>query len=106
MEEISGGDSLLLGKREVKCVRTVHRSTSRVRIAEARRRSVGWQNDPCTLRLLRSGGNVLMLDEPTNDLDVDTLRSLEEAILALRGVCWSSHDRWFGPIATHHGIRR
>jgi ATPase subunit of ABC transporter with duplicated ATPase domains len=55
------------------------------------------------LPLLRSGGNVLLLDEPTNDLDVETLRALEEALLAFPGCAVViSHDRWFlDRIATH-----
>jgi sulfate-transporting ATPase len=54
-------------------------------------------------RLLRSGANLLLLDEPTNDLDVDTLRALEDAILNFAGcVVVISHDRWFlDRIATH-----
>ena len=54
-------------------------------------------------KLVKSGANVLILDEPTNDLDVDTLRSLEEAIEAFGGVSIViSHDRWFlDRIATH-----
>jgi ATPase subunit of ABC transporter with duplicated ATPase domains len=54
-------------------------------------------------KLLRSGGNLLLLDEPTNDLDVDTLRALEDAVLAFAGcVVVISHDRWFlDRIATH-----
>ena len=54
-------------------------------------------------KLLRRGGNVLLLDEPTNDLDVDTLRALEEALLAFAGCAVViSHDRWFlDRIATH-----
>jgi ATPase subunit of ABC transporter with duplicated ATPase domains len=54
-------------------------------------------------KLLKSGGNVLLLDEPTNDLDVDTLRALEEAILDFAGcVMVISHDRWFlDRVATH-----
>ena len=53
--------------------------------------------------MLRSGANVILLDEPTNDLDVDTLRSLEEAILKFSGCVFViSHDRWFlDRIATH-----
>ena len=53
--------------------------------------------------MLRSGGNVLLLDEPTNDLDVDTLRALEDGLLAFPGCAVViSHDRWFlDRIATH-----
>ena len=54
-------------------------------------------------KLLRSGGNLILLDEPTNDLDVDTLRSLEEGLSNFGGCAVvSSHDRWFlDRIATH-----
>ena len=54
-------------------------------------------------KLLREGGNLLLLDEPTNDLDVDTLRALEEALLEFPGCAVViSHDRWFlDRIATH-----
>jgi ATPase subunit of ABC transporter with duplicated ATPase domains len=54
-------------------------------------------------KLLRRGGNVLLLDEPTNDLDVDTLRALEDALLAFPGCAVIiSHDRWFlDRVATH-----
>ncbi len=65
--------------------------------------SGGERNRVHLARLLKSGGNVLLLDEPTNDLDVETLRALEEALLAFPGcVLVTSHDRWFlDRIATH-----
>jgi len=65
--------------------------------------SGGERNRVHMAKLLRRGGNVLLLDEPTNDLDVDTLRALEDAILAFAGcVVVISHDRWFlDRIATH-----
>ncbi|MEZ5506780.1 MAG: energy-dependent translational throttle protein EttA [Gammaproteobacteria bacterium] len=65
--------------------------------------SGGERNRLHLAKLLRSGGNVLMLDEPTNDLDIETLRALEEALLSYAGVAIViSHDRWFlDRIATH-----
>jgi ATP-binding cassette ChvD family protein len=65
--------------------------------------SGGERNRVNLAKLLRSGGNVLLLDEPTNDLDVDTLRALEEGILSFAGcVVVISHDRWFlDRVATH-----
>jgi sulfate-transporting ATPase len=65
--------------------------------------SGGERNRVHLARTLRSGGNVLLLDEPTNDLDVNTLRALEEGILAFAGcVVVISHDRWFlDRVATH-----
>ncbi|MGH9042144.1 MAG: ATP-binding cassette domain-containing protein, partial [Acidimicrobiia bacterium] len=65
--------------------------------------SGGERNRLHLAKVLRSGGNVLLLDEPTNDLDVDTLRALEEALLAFAGCAVViSHDRWFlDRIATH-----
>jgi ATP-binding cassette ChvD family protein len=65
--------------------------------------SGGERNRVHLAKLLRTGGNVLLLDEPTNDLDVDTLRALEEALLAFPGCAVViSHDRWFlDRIATH-----
>ena len=65
--------------------------------------SGGERNRVHLAKLLKSGGNLLLLDEPTNDLDVETLRALEEAILAFPGcVVVISHDRWFlDRVATH-----
>jgi ATPase subunit of ABC transporter with duplicated ATPase domains len=65
--------------------------------------SGGERNRVHLAKLLRAGSNVLLLDEPTNDLDVDTLRALEEALLSFAGcVVVISHDRWFlDRIATH-----
>jgi ATPase subunit of ABC transporter with duplicated ATPase domains len=65
--------------------------------------SGGERNRVHLAKLLRSGGNLLLLDEPTNDLDVDTLRALEEALLSFAGCAVIiSHDRWFlDRIATH-----
>ena len=65
--------------------------------------SGGERNRVHLARMLKSGANVLLLDEPTNDLDVDTLRALEEALLDFAGCAVVvSHDRWFlDRIATH-----
>ncbi len=65
--------------------------------------SGGERNRVHLAKLLKSGGNVLLLDEPTNDLDVETLRALEEALLAFAGCAVIiSHDRWFlDRVATH-----
>ena len=65
--------------------------------------SGGERNRVQLAKVLESGGNVLLLDEPTNDLDVDTLRALEEALLGFPGCAVViSHDRWFlDRIATH-----
>jgi len=65
--------------------------------------SGGERNRVHLAKLLRTGGNLLLLDEPTNDLDVDTLRALEEALLAFAGCAVViSHDRWFlDRVATH-----
>ena len=65
--------------------------------------SGGERNRVHLAKLVRAGGNLLLLDEPTNDLDVDTLRALEEGILNFAGsICVISHDRWFlDRIATH-----
>ena len=65
--------------------------------------SGGERNRVHLARMLKSGANVLLLDEPTNDLDVDTLRALEDALLEFAGCAVViSHDRWFlDRIATH-----
>ena len=65
--------------------------------------SGGERNRVHLAKLLKSGGNVLLLDEPTNDLDVDTLRALEEALYSFAGCALIiSHDRWFlDRMATH-----
>ncbi|HTZ65029.1 MAG TPA: energy-dependent translational throttle protein EttA [Solirubrobacteraceae bacterium] len=71
--------------------------------AKIARLSGGERNRVHLAKLLRTGGNLLLLDEPTNDLDVDTLRALEEALLAFAGCAVIiSHDRWFlDRVATH-----
>jgi ATPase subunit of ABC transporter with duplicated ATPase domains len=65
--------------------------------------SGGERNRVHLAKVLRAGGNVILLDEPTNDLDVETLRALEDAILAFAGcIVVISHDRWFlDRVATH-----
>jgi energy-dependent translational throttle protein EttA len=105
-EEVSGGlDQMMLGDRPV---------ASRAYVAGFNFKGSDQQKKVGTLsggernrlhmaKLLASGGNLLILDEPTNDLDVDTLRALEEALLAFAGCAVVvSHDRWFlDRIATH-----
>jgi ATP-binding cassette ChvD family protein len=105
-EEISGGqEKLLLGKREVNSRAYV--ASFNFKGADQQKRvgdlSGGERNRLHLAKLLKSGGNVLLLDEPTNDLDVDTLRALEDAIVEFAGcVVVISHDRWFlDRIATH-----
>jgi len=104
--EISGGEEeLTLGKRTVPSRAYVSwfnfkgRDQQRL-VGEL---SGGERNRVHLAKLLRAGSNVLLLDEPTNDLDVDTLRALEEALLSFAGcVVVISHDRWFlDRIATH-----
>src|SRR5438874_8233999 len=105
-DEISGGEEeLTLGKRTVPSRAYVSwfnfkgRDQQRL-VGEL---SGGERNRVHLAKLLRAGSNVLLLDEPTNDLDVDTLRALEEALLSFAGcVVVISHDRWFlDRIATH-----
>ena len=105
-EEISDGqETILLGNRELKSRAYVAAfnfsgSAQQKRVAEL---SGGERNRVHLAKLLRRGGNLILLDEPTNDLDVDTLRSLEDALLAFPGCAVViSHDRWFlDRIATH-----
>src|SRR5688572_5953893 len=105
-KEISGGlDTIELGKRELNSRQYV--SWFNFKGADQQKRvgdlSGGERNRVHLAKVLRSGGNVLMLDEPTNDLDVDTLRALEEALIDFAGCAVViSHDRWFlDRVATH-----
>ena len=105
-EVISGGDETMqLGKREIQSRAYV--ASFNFKGPEQQKRvgalSGGERNRVHLAKLLASGGNVLLLDEPTNDLDVDTLRALEDAIVDFAGcVVVISHDRWFlDRIATH-----
>ncbi|HEX3937054.1 MAG TPA: energy-dependent translational throttle protein EttA [Xanthobacteraceae bacterium] len=105
-EEISGGaDMLLLGKREVNS--RAYCSAFNFKGADQQKKvgalSGGERNRVHLAKMLKSGANVLLLDEPTNDLDVDTLRALEEALEDFAGCAVIiSHDRWFlDRIATH-----
>ncbi len=105
-EEISDGQDIIrVGPYEVNSRAYVARfnfagSDQQKRVGDL---SGGERNRVHLAKLLRSGGNVLLLDEPTNDLDVETLRALEEALLDFPGcVLVTSHDRWFlDRIATH-----
>jgi sulfate-transporting ATPase len=105
-EEISGGsDSMYLGKVEVAsrayCGRFNFKGGDQQK--KIGLLSGGERNRVHLAKMLKEGGNVLMLDEPTNDLDVETLRALEEALLDFAGCAIViSHDRWFlDRIATH-----
>ena len=105
-KEITGGeDELTLGKRTV--ASRAYCSWFNFKGAGQQRKvgtlSGGERNRVHLAKLLRSGANLLLLDEPTNDLDVDTLRALEEALLSFAGCAVViSHDRWFlDRIATH-----
>ena len=105
-EEISGGlDQLQLGKREVNS--RAYCAAFNFKGADQQKKvgqlSGGERNRVHLAKMLKSGANVLLLDEPTNDLDVDTLRALEEALEDFAGCAvLISHDRWFlDRIATH-----
>jgi ATP-binding cassette ChvD family protein len=105
-EEISQGEAEIdLGKRKMQSRAYVGAFNFRGQDQQKKvgQLSGGERNRVHLAKLLRSGANVLMLDEPTNDLDVDTLRALEEALLDFAGcVLVTSHDRWFlDRIATH-----
>ncbi len=105
-EEITGGtDYIMLGKQKVAsrgyCDRFNFKGPDQQKkVGDC---SGGERNRIHLAKLLRSGGNLLLLDEPTNDLDVDTLRALEEALINFAGCAVViSHDRWFlDRIATH-----
>jgi len=106
-EEISDGgkDLVFVGKREMNsrayCASFGFRGPDQQK--KVRDLSGGERNRLQLAKLLKSGGNVLLFDEPTNDLDVDTLRALEEALVNFAGCAVVvSHDRWFlDRIATH-----
>ena len=105
-EEISGGyDQIKVGSREMNS--RAYTSGFNFKGGDQQKNvgmlSGGERNRVHLAKLLRTGGNLLLLDEPTNDLDVDTLRALEEALLDFAGCAVViSHDRWFlDRIATH-----
>jgi ATPase subunit of ABC transporter with duplicated ATPase domains len=105
-DEITGGvERIVVGNRELHARAYVSSfgfrgSDQQKKVGEL---SGGERNRVQLAKVLKSGGNVLLLDEPTNDLDVDTLRALEEALLGFPGCAVViSHDRWFlDRISTH-----
>ena len=105
-EEVSGGEDLLMvGKKQINsrayCSSFAFRGADQQKLVA--NLSGGERNRLHLSKTLMQGGNLLMLDEPTNDLDVDTLRALEDALLDFAGCAVViSHDRWFlDRIATH-----
>jgi ATPase subunit of ABC transporter with duplicated ATPase domains len=105
-EEISGGaEQLTLGGRQM--ASRAYVASFNFKGADQQKKvgdlSGGERNRVHMAKMLQAGGNLLLLDEPTNDLDVDTLRALEDALLAFAGCAVViSHDRWFlDRIATH-----
>jgi sulfate-transporting ATPase len=105
-DEVSGGsDTIQVGKREINTrgYLSSFNFKGSDQQKEVSKLSGGERNRLHLAKLLKSGGNLLLLDEPTNDLDVDTLRALEDALLDFSGCAVViSHDRWFlDRIATH-----
>jgi len=105
-EEVTGGvDHMIVGGREIhgRAYVASFGFTGSDQQKKVGQLSGGERNRVQLAKVLKSGGNVLLLDEPTNDLDVDTLRALEEALLTFPGCAVViSHDRWFlDRIATH-----
>jgi energy-dependent translational throttle protein EttA len=105
-QEVSGGQEMIqVGKREINT--RAYLASFNFRGADQQKKvkdlSGGERNRLHLSKLLKSGGNLLLLDEPTNDLDVDTLRALEDALLDFAGCAVViTHDRWFlDRIATH-----
>ena len=105
-KEISGGRDLVeLGKKEINsrayCSWFNFRGSDQQKLVG--QLSGGERNRVHLAKVIKSGGNLLLLDEPTNDLDVDTLRALEDALLDFAGCAVViSHDRWFlDRVATH-----
>ena len=105
-DEVSGGlDSIMVGKRELNS--RAYLASFNFKGPDQQKKvkdlSGGERNRLHLAKTLKSGGNVLLLDEPTNDLDVDTLRALEDALIDFAGCAVViSHDRWFlDRIATH-----
>jgi energy-dependent translational throttle protein EttA len=105
-QEISGGlEQIMIGKKELNS--RAYLSSFNFRGTDQQKKvgnlSGGERNRLHLAKTLMSGGNLLLLDEPTNDLDVDTLRALEDALIDFAGCAVViSHDRWFlDRIATH-----
>jgi ATPase subunit of ABC transporter with duplicated ATPase domains len=105
-KEVSeGNDVIMVGKREMQARAYLAQFNFKGPDQQKKVKDLsgGERNRLHLAKLLKSGGNLLLLDEPTNDLDVDTLRALEEALLDFAGCAVViSHDRWFlDRIATH-----
>ena len=105
-EEISGGDeNIMVGEQKVNS--RAYTASFNFKGSDQQKKvgtlSGGERNRVHLAKLLKAGSNLLLLDEPTNDLDVDTLRALEEALLSFGGCAMvTSHDRWFlDRVATH-----